>query len=148
MKIVMYICIYWCPQKPINFLSTETNNCSVFLHYLDVTGFISSRSLSTEYGNSDNTGEDSVSLIFEVLNYALRSCLLYLPFHFPSGTPIMKTQVSPDHSKALSVLWGPLDEYVLTGHEDGSIIKWDMRTGKEVSNLSSHCLPFHNFDGH
>ena len=44
----------------------------------------------------------------------------------------MKTQVTPDDYKALSVLWGPLDEYVVTGHEDGSIIKWDMRTGKKV----------------
>ena len=51
------------------------------------------------------------------------------------GTPIMRTQVTPTNSKALSVLWGPLDEFVVTGHEDGCVIKWDMRTGKKVSSI-------------
>lgn len=59
-----------------------------------------------------------------------------LHYHFclsyTTATPIMKTQVTPNNTKALAVLWGPLDEYVVTGHEDGSIIKWDMRTGKKV----------------
>ncbi|MPD04099.1 Eukaryotic translation initiation factor 3 subunit I [Portunus trituberculatus] len=51
----------------------------------------------------------------------------------------MKTQVTPNNTKALSVLWGPLDEYVVTGHEDGSIIKWDMRTGKKVMAVVLCC---------
>ncbi|KAG0719008.1 Eukaryotic translation initiation factor 3 subunit I [Chionoecetes opilio] len=54
------------------------------------------------------------------------------------STPIMKTQVTPSNTKALSVLWGPLDEYVVTGHEDGSIIKWDMRTGKKIEVGKEH----------
>ena len=44
----------------------------------------------------------------------------------------MRTQVTPTNAKGQSILWGPLDEYLVTGHEDGSIIKWDMRTGKKV----------------
>ncbi|KAK7078592.1 Eukaryotic translation initiation factor 3 subunit I [Halocaridina rubra] len=54
------------------------------------------------------------------------------------GTPIMRTQVTPNNSKALSVLWGPLDEFVVTGHEDGSVIKWDMRTGKIMEIGQEH----------
>ena len=45
----------------------------------------------------------------------------------------MKVQVSPTHAKALSVLWGTLDNFLITGHEDGTIIKWDARTGKKVN---------------
>lgn len=56
----------------------------------------------------------------------------YYPF-FYIDTAIMKAQVTPNNQKALSVLWGPLDETVVTGHEDGAIIKWDLRTSKKVS---------------
>lgn len=52
--------------------------------------------------------------------------------------PIMSVQVNSKTVKALSVLWGPLDEYIITGQEDGTIIKWDMRTGKELDCASDH----------
>jgi len=52
--------------------------------------------------------------------------------------PVMKAQVTPNNEKALSVLWGPLDEYVVTGHEDGTIIKWDCRTGKKLIVAAEH----------
>ena len=45
----------------------------------------------------------------------------------------MKAQVTPANDKAFSVLWGPIDETVVTGHEDGAIIKWDLRTAKKVT---------------
>ncbi|KAK4329360.1 hypothetical protein Pmani_000283 [Petrolisthes manimaculis] len=54
------------------------------------------------------------------------------------ATPIMKTQVTPTDAKALAVLWGPLDECVITGHEDGAVIKWDMRTGKKIEVGTEH----------
>ncbi|XP_053200248.1 eukaryotic translation initiation factor 3 subunit I-like [Panonychus citri] len=31
-------------------------------------------------------------------------------------------------SKPTAALWGPLDESIITGHENGTIIKWDLRT--------------------
>ena len=30
-----------------------------------------------------------------------------------------------DESKVTSMVWGPLDEYIITGHENGSISKYD-----------------------
>ncbi|KAB7497024.1 Eukaryotic translation initiation factor 3 subunit I [Armadillidium nasatum] len=53
-------------------------------------------------------------------------------------TAIMKAQVTPTNQKALSVLWGPLDETVVTGHEDGAIIKWDIRTSKKTDVAIEH----------
>ena len=44
----------------------------------------------------------------------------------------MRMQVTPTQKKALSVVWGSLDTVLITGHEDGSITKWDIRTGKKV----------------
>lgn len=44
----------------------------------------------------------------------------------------MKAQITPSNKKAFSVLWGSVDETLITGHEDGAIIKWDLRTSKKV----------------
>lgn len=32
-----------------------------------------------------------------------------------------------DKPKVTSLLWGPLDETIITGHENGEIIQWDLR---------------------
>lgn len=50
----------------------------------------------------------------------------------------MRTQITPVNPKAFSVLWGPLDRYLVTGHEDGSIIKWDLRGGKIMDKKCEH----------
>ena len=30
-------------------------------------------------------------------------------------------------SKVTAAVWGPCDEFILTGHENGSITKWDAK---------------------
>lgn len=50
--------------------------------------------------------------------------------------PIMRIKV--DKPKVTSLLWGPLDETIITGHENGEIIQWDLRTGKELTSVHAH----------
>lgn len=37
------------------------------------------------------------------------------------------------NSKTLSTLWGAFDESVVTGHENGTLAKWDIRGGQKPS---------------
>lgn len=37
-----------------------------------------------------------------------------------------------------SILWGALDETIITGHEDGEINIWDSRTGKKLNSTKGH----------
>ncbi|XP_046754059.1 eukaryotic translation initiation factor 3 subunit I [Diprion similis] len=37
-----------------------------------------------------------------------------------------------------AIFWGALDETIVTGHEDGEINLWDMRTGKKLNSVRSH----------
>lgn len=54
-----------------------------------------------------------------------------------SDTPLKEIII--DGSKATVALWAPLSEYILTGHENGKIAKYDVKTGEEVeANTESH----------
>jgi len=35
-------------------------------------------------------------------------------------------------------LWGPLNYHIISGHEDGSVRKWDVETGKEIEIRKDH----------
>lgn len=41
-------------------------------------------------------------------------------------------------SKITSMLWGALDETIITGHENGQISLWDIRKGKEINSVNDH----------
>ncbi|XP_075153706.1 eukaryotic translation initiation factor 3 subunit i [Haematobia irritans] len=41
-------------------------------------------------------------------------------------------------SKITSMLWGPLDETIITGHDNGQISIWDIRKGREVNSVNDH----------
>uniref|UniRef100_A0A0K8TS97 Eukaryotic translation initiation factor 3 subunit I n=1 Tax=Tabanus bromius TaxID=304241 RepID=A0A0K8TS97_TABBR len=41
-------------------------------------------------------------------------------------------------SKITSMLWGPLDETIITGHDNGMICAWDLKTGKELKSVNDH----------
>lgn len=38
-------------------------------------------------------------------------------------------------SKVTSAIWGPLDETIITGHENGDLIKWDSTSGEELRRV-------------
>lgn len=41
-------------------------------------------------------------------------------------------------SKVTSAVWGPLDEYLITGHENGDLIQWDVKTLQEINEKKHH----------
>lgn len=41
--------------------------------------------------------------------------------------PILRLKVGVEKSKVTSTLWGPLDQSLITGHEDGTIVQWDLK---------------------
>lgn len=56
-----------------------------------------------------------------------------------SDTPKLVITV-PERSKVTSAVWGPLDKTIVTGHEDGTITKWDAETGKKLASCKEHSL--------
>ena len=32
-----------------------------------------------------------------------------------------------DSSKVSSMMWGPLDHFIVTGHENGELVQWDTK---------------------
>lgn len=41
-------------------------------------------------------------------------------------------------SKVTSSLWGPLDQYIITGHENGEICHWDLKSGEKIKSVHGH----------
>nr|XP_036214734.1 eukaryotic translation initiation factor 3 subunit I isoform X2 [Bactrocera oleae] len=51
--------------------------------------------------------------------------------------PILRIPMLP--SKITSMLWGPLDETIITGHDNGQISIWDIRKGgREINSVNDH----------
>ncbi|XP_022089674.1 eukaryotic translation initiation factor 3 subunit I-like [Acanthaster planci] len=50
--------------------------------------------------------------------------------------PYMKIPVSMP--KVTSAIASRLDKYILTGHDDGTLIKWEMETGEKIHSVQEH----------
>ncbi|XP_055607105.1 eukaryotic translation initiation factor 3 subunit I [Uranotaenia lowii] len=53
-------------------------------------------------------------------------------------SPVLKLTMNAEQSKITSMMWGALDETVITGHDNGSIRIWDLRAGKELNSVNDH----------
>lgn len=51
--------------------------------------------------------------------------------------PIMRISVD-NTPKVTSLLWGPLDNSVITGHENGEIVQWDLKQGIACNRVKEH----------
>jgi WD40 repeat protein len=47
-------------------------------------------------------------------------------------TTTPSTEIRLTGSKATVAIWAPLSDYILTGHENGKVAKYDAKTGEEV----------------
>lgn len=50
--------------------------------------------------------------------------------------PIMRIGV--ESPKVTSLFWGPLDETIITGHENGEIVQWDLKQGVSCNRVKEH----------
>lgn len=56
--------------------------------------------------------------------------------HLSGESALCKIALDAEQTKALSTLWGPVDESFITGHESGNIVSWDMRNPGAILNES------------
>ena len=52
---------------------------------------------------------------------------MFLAIEGPAATINISQQ---NYRKVTSALWGTLDQYIITGHEDGALIQWDARVNR------------------
>jgi len=57
---------------------------------------------------------------------------------FSIEEPVMKFQIPQGGPKVTSMIWSSLDSNLLTGHENGDLVQWDMKTHKKVKMSSDH----------
>lgn len=50
--------------------------------------------------------------------------------------PVLRVPIL--QSKVTSMLWGALDETIITGHENGHISLYDVRNGKQINSVNDH----------
>lgn len=83
----------------------------------------------------------SGNLILYSTDKALRSeCSLFVrDIRMPNDSaPISQIQITPTHSKITSAIWGPLEDTIVTGHETGEIINWDLRKQEVIKKTKPH----------
>ena len=57
----------------------------------------------------------------------------------PGGNSAQPYLTIPSHdSKVTAAIWGPLDETIITGHENGDLCKWDAKTGDLLKKDRHH----------
>jgi len=54
------------------------------------------------------------------------------------GSPEPYLTIPVHESKVTSAIWGPLDECIMTGHDDGVITKWCAKTGEKLKSIKPH----------
>ncbi|CAG9856199.1 unnamed protein product [Phyllotreta striolata] len=50
--------------------------------------------------------------------------------------PIFRIPISGP--RISSILWDSLDEGIITGHENGELIAWDLKSGKQINRVKDH----------
>jgi len=49
-----------------------------------------------------------------------------------SGSPMLTIPIDTKAAKITSAIWGPNEEFILTGHDNGEINQYDIKTGKRI----------------
>jgi len=57
---------------------------------------------------------------------------------FSPDEPVMKLPIPSGGPKVTSMIWSSLESNLLTGHENGDLVLWDLKTHKKVKMSSDH----------
>jgi len=55
-----------------------------------------------------------------------------------NNTPAWTVPISDKQTKITSAVWGPLDEVIITGHENGDLCQWDVASEQMVQRSTDH----------
>ena len=53
--------------------------------------------------------------------------------------PIFKVAIPTGGPKVTSMIWSGLDDLLLTGHDNGDLVQWDVKTQKKLKLTSGIC---------
>ncbi len=59
-------------------------------------------------------------------------------FGAADAKPVMSITIPPKGPKVTSLVWGTLDEQIVTGHDNGDIVQWDAKSHQKVKIVSDH----------
>jgi len=54
------------------------------------------------------------------------------------GDAIPYLTIPSPESKITSAIWGPIDESIITGHDNGTLCKWNAKTGELMHKVKEH----------
>jgi len=77
------------------------------------------------------TTDKSMGRQCEILFFDIAECL-------STDTPKPYLTIPVTDSKVTSAVWGSLDEVLLTGHENGTLTKWDPKSGESLASVKGH----------
>lgn len=81
------------------------------------------------FSNDKSMGQSS-SVMFYDVNQVIAG---------EEGTPTPYLTIAcPDNGKITSAIWGPCDEFIVIGADDGSIYKMDAKTGEHIKTIKEH----------
>ena len=55
-----------------------------------------------------------------------------------SESSMITIPIPPKGPKVTSLVWGSLDKYLITGHDNGDIVQWDLGERQKVKMVSDH----------
>jgi len=58
--------------------------------------------------------------------------------NFNADEPIFKVAIPSGGPKVTSMIWSGLDDLLLTGHDNGDLVQWDVKTQKKLKLTSDH----------
>lgn len=58
--------------------------------------------------------------------------------NFNAEEPIFKVAIPTGGPKVTSMIWSGLDDLLLTGHDNGDLVQWDVKTQKKLKLTSDH----------
>lgn len=57
----------------------------------------------------------------------------------PSEGPVGRINVTEQgYGKVTSALWGTLDQFIVTGHDNGELVQWDLKRLEDVERVKPH----------